>query len=109
MQAKWSVGSDKLRQGALGCRAPCGRLPQRAAHLYVERHQRSSMGVLNLFSKRQRRARGEVPDVYVYDKLPNELRVQIVHIVRDAFGEDHYGSKNAEKAYEAVKQALCRE
>lgn len=67
------------------------------------------MGVLDLFSKRQRRARGEVPDVYVYDKLPQELRVQIVHIVQDAFGQDQYGSENAAKAYEFVKQSLCRE
>jgi AbiJ N-terminal domain 4 len=69
---------------------------------------RSFMGVFDLFSKRQRRARGEVPDVYVYDKLPRELRVQIIHIVQDAFGEDRY-SDNAVKAYEFVKQALCRE
>lgn len=67
------------------------------------------MGVFDLFSKRQRRARGEVPDVYVYDKLPQELRVQIVHIVQDAFGQDHYSSENAAKAYEFVKQSLCRE
>lgn len=67
------------------------------------------MGVFDLFSKRQRRARGEVPDVYVYDKLPHELRVQIVHIVQDAFGEDHYSTHNAAKAYEFVKQTLCRE
>lgn len=67
------------------------------------------MGVFDLFSKRQRRTRGEVPDVYVYDNLPHTLRVQIVHIVRDAFGVDHYDSQNAEKAYEFVKQTLCRE
>jgi hypothetical protein len=67
------------------------------------------MGVFDLFSKRQRRARGEVPDVYVYDKLPHELRVQIVHIVQDAFGEDNYGTRNAAEAYQFVKQALCRE
>lgn len=67
------------------------------------------MGIFDLFSKRQRRARGEVPDVYVYDNLPQELRVQIIHIVQDAFGIDHYGTHNAEKAYEFVKQTLCRE
>lgn len=67
------------------------------------------MGVFDLFSKRQKRARGEVPDVYVYDKLPQSLRIQIVHIVRDAFGADHYNSHNAENAYEFVKATLCRE
>lgn len=67
------------------------------------------MGIFDLFSKRQRRARGEVPDVYVYDELPQPLRVQIVHIVQDAFGVDRYGNNYAEKAYEFVKQTLCRE
>lgn len=50
-----------------------------------------------------------MPDVYTYDKLPQQLRVQIVHIVQEAFGVDHYGSDHAEKAYEFVKQTLCRE
>lgn len=67
------------------------------------------MGVFDLFSKRQKRARGEMPDVYVYDDLPQPLRVQIVHIIRDAFGTDNYGSDHAAKAYEFVKQSLCRE
>lgn len=67
------------------------------------------MGVFDLFSKRQRRARGEIPDVYVYGSLPQELRVQIVHIIQDAFGTDHYGRRHTEKAYELVKQTLCRE
>lgn len=67
------------------------------------------MGIFDLFSKRQRRARGEMPDVYVYDELPQPLRVQIVHIIQDGFGLDHYGSHYAEKAYEFVKQTLCRE
>lgn len=67
------------------------------------------MGVFDLFSKRQRKARGEVPDVYVYDTLPHELRVQIVHIIQDAFGTDNYGVHYAERAYEFVKATLCRE
>lgn len=67
------------------------------------------MGVFDLFSKRQKRARGEVPDVYVYDSLPQPLRVQIVHIIKDAFGVDDYGSDHAAKVYEFVNQTLCRE
>ncbi|WOB06952.1 STM4504/CBY_0614 family protein [Piscinibacter gummiphilus] len=67
------------------------------------------MKIFDLFSKRQKRLRGEVPDVYVYDALPNPLRVQIVHIIKDAFGVDNYGSNHAEKAYAFVNDALCRE
>jgi len=67
------------------------------------------MSVFDLFSKRQKRARGEMPDVYVYENLPQRLRVQIVHIINDAFGEDEYYSNYADQAYEFVKKALCRE
>ena len=67
------------------------------------------MRVLDLFSKRQKRARGEMPDVYVYDELPRPLRVQIVHIISDAFGTDNYGTDYVAKAYKHVKEVLCRE
>jgi hypothetical protein len=67
------------------------------------------MTIFDLFSKRQRRLRGEVPDVYVYDKLASQLRVQVVHIIRDAVGEDHYGSDYAKGAYKSIHDALCRE
>jgi hypothetical protein len=67
------------------------------------------MGIVDLFSKRQKRARGEVPDVYVYEKLPQPLRVQIVHIARDTFGTERYGADNVKEAYKFVKATLCRE
>ena len=67
------------------------------------------MPILNLFSKRQKELRGEKPDVYVFDDLPKPLRVQIVHIVRDAVGTDEYNQSAAEATYESVHQALCRE
>ncbi|QJC78218.1 STM4504/CBY_0614 family protein [Pseudomonas umsongensis] len=67
------------------------------------------MGLFDLYSKRQKRMRGEVPDVYVYDELPNPLRVQIVHIIRDAVGTDHYNSNAAEEVYEFFCNTLCRE
>lgn len=67
------------------------------------------VGVIDLFSKRQKRARGEVPDIYVYDDLPRPLRVQIVHIINDAFGEDRYETFYVHDVYKFVKQTLCRE
>lgn len=33
-----------------------------------------------LFSKRQKRFRGEVPDVYQYEVIPQGLRVEVVYI-----------------------------
>jgi len=60
------------------------------------------MKVFDLFSKRRDRQHGEVPDVYKYDDIPRTLRVQIVHILRDAIG------KNVD-LYQFVYETLCRE
>lgn len=68
------------------------------------------MVLFDLFSKRQKRARGEFPDVYQYDTLPKPLRVQIVHIVNDALGEDSntYSSKS-EAVFLEIHDILARE
>jgi hypothetical protein len=67
------------------------------------------MAIFDIFSKRQKIIRGEVPDVYVYDVINEKLRVQIVHIIRDALGEDNYGSEHARNAYNLINDILCRE
>lgn len=67
------------------------------------------MPIFELFSKRQKKLRGEMPDVYQYNDIPSGLRVQIVHIVRDAVGTDGHWSNYATKAYEFMHDALCRE
>src|SRR5690348_4089282 len=68
------------------------------------------MAVFNLFSKRERRARGVVADVFVYDQIPRALRVQVVHIWREAFGDDRniYNVKPTQ-VYQAIHDALARE
>lgn len=48
------------------------------------------MAVFDIFSKRQKRIRGDVPDVYSYDRIPDPLRMQIVHILRDVLGHEQY-------------------
>jgi hypothetical protein len=45
-----------------------------------------SVGIFDIFSKRQRKLRGEVPDVYTYDSIPEPLKVQIIHIWNDTLG-----------------------
>ena len=70
------------------------------------------MKVYELFSKRQKRLRGEVPDVYRDDDIPQELRIQVVHIWQDVFGEIECGSWGfcgAYEAYQCIHDALCRE
>lgn len=73
------------------------------------------MAIFSLFSKRQKALRGDVPDVYTYDDLPNALKVQIVHIWSDALGSDEnyydkYGcGDNVQSAYKFIVDTLCRE
>lgn len=67
------------------------------------------MAIFDLFSKRQKRLRGEVPDIYTYDEIPQKLRIQIVHIICDAIGEDKNYNGNAQEVYEFIHDSLCRE
>jgi len=67
------------------------------------------MAVFDLFSKRQRRLRGEVPDVYVYDSIPEAFRVQCVQILQDAIGPTGTYSKNATQNWELIHDTLARE
>jgi len=66
-----------------------------------------------LFSTRQQALRTEPSEVLTYDQLPQPLRVQIVHIVRDAMGADrasgYSGTNLAEQAYKVLHDILCRE
>lgn len=72
------------------------------------------MAIFDLFSKRQRRLRGEVPDVYTYDQVPDQLRVQLVHVFRDLLGQPqhpYYQSTHEKPAetYKLIVDVLCRE
>ncbi len=68
------------------------------------------MAIVNLFSKRQKVLRNEVPDVYEYGQIPQELRVQIAHILRDLFG--HWVPNDTNgciAAFARIEKLLCRE
>lgn len=78
------------------------------------------MGIFDLFSKRQKRLRGEVPDVYSYDEIPKPLRVQIVHILREILGNEReyeaydpmrekYLHTQVREVYGIINKILCRE
>ena len=68
-----------------------------------------SMAIFDLFSKRQKRLRGEVPDVYQYEKLPAELRAQIFHIWGDCFGDRGKERDHAFETFKSMHLILCRE
>jgi hypothetical protein len=65
------------------------------------------MAVFDLFSKRQKRLRGEVLDVYQYDNVPSQLRVQITYIVKDALGD--VGHYDTVESFRLIHDILCRE
>lgn len=70
------------------------------------------MGTADLFSKRQKKLRGESPDVYSYDTIPLPLRVQIVHIWHDTLGDEsqyHNETGGVPSAYRFIVETLCRE
>lgn len=74
----------------------------------------------DIFSKRQKRNRGDVPDVYQYEHIPPELRVQVVYIIEDLWEEAskqyHRYSRSytglfrsSEDLYKIIHKILCRE
>ncbi|MBK5142989.1 hypothetical protein I2494_04530 [Budviciaceae bacterium BWR-B9] len=74
------------------------------------------MAVSNLFSKRQKVLRGEVPDVYQYDTLSLKLRNQIIFIIQGALGkkttEYNMGITTTSftgRIYENIRNTLIRE
>ena len=66
------------------------------------------MSVFELFSKRQKRLRGEYPDIYQYNNIDRNFRVQVVHIIRDTIGVGSYDGVT-EKTYEFIHKVLCKE
>lgn len=67
------------------------------------------MSPLDLFSKRQKKARGEVAEIFVYDKIPETLRVQIIHILRDVIGLQNRFQTPADAVYKRISGSLRRE
>jgi len=68
---------------------------------------------MTIFFKRQRQARGEVPDVYQYEELPDPLRGQLCHLFDDIFRRPsneltQYGLSCPNIA-QYVVEYLCRE
>lgn len=74
------------------------------------------MAVHELYSKRQKRLRGDATDVFAYDDIPEKLRVQIVHILKDTIGQDRehssysgYEHGTVESIYSEIHRVIARE
>jgi hypothetical protein len=71
------------------------------------------LAIFDLYSKRKNRDSGKKLDVYTYDKLPNPLKVQIIHVWDEAIGAPYYDqfgnlSRNASE-YQNIVNILRRE
>ena len=67
------------------------------------------MSIFELFSKRQKKLRGEVSDVYQYEEISNAFRVQVIHIIRDTIGIEQSYNRNSNLVYEDIHKVLCKE
>ena len=67
------------------------------------------MAIFELFSKRQKKLRGDVPDVYQYTEIPQNFRVQVVHIVRDTIGVEQSYNDITNQVYADIHKILCKE
>lgn len=69
------------------------------------------MAIFDLFSKRQKKLKGEVSDIYIYDEIPTQLRVQIIFILEDTIGHRAFSLSEdlPAKAYKLIHTSLARE
>jgi hypothetical protein len=65
--------------------------------------------LLDLFSKRKKRERGEITDVYTYSDVPEALRVQIIHIIRDGLETSGNTDPKTYESYKFLHDSLARE
>ncbi len=72
------------------------------------------MTITDIFSKRQKRLRGDIPEIFVYDEISEKLRIQIIHIIKDSFGVIESYSSNTyqyrpDVLFEMINNILIRE
>ena len=69
------------------------------------------MAIIDLYSKRQRRSRGEVSDVYTYDIFTSAFRVQLSYMIQDLLGtlDIYNGHYEPRETYRGIVKALKRE
>lgn len=70
------------------------------------------MAIFDLYSKRQKRLSGDIPDVFIYDNFPNTFRVQLVYLIKDCLGgESDFDNRytGTASAYQLIAESLRRE
>jgi len=67
------------------------------------------MDVYDIFSKRMKKQRGETPDVLISEPIPQNFRVQVVHIWSETIGKLTSDFASQKHLYKAVHSILCKE
>ena len=72
------------------------------------------MPITEIYSKRLKSALGDLPDLYTYDSIPQELRIQVTYLWAELTSISQHSSwplsKNSKKQmYQQVSQTLARE
>lgn len=64
------------------------------------------LGVFNIFSKRQKKLDNDAIDVYEYENIPDNLKVQAIHILKEVLDKEY---SNKDKIYFEIHKILCKE
>lgn len=64
------------------------------------------LGIFNIFSKRQKKLDNDIVDVYEYENIPDNLKVQAIHIFREVIDIEYYNKNNI---YLEIHKILCKE
>ncbi len=67
------------------------------------------MAIFETFSKRQKKKELPKTDIYKYDDLPREFRIQVLHIWKAAIGNYHSYGSPSNKFWEWLDKTLARE
>ncbi|MBH3442912.1 hypothetical protein I5L59_04920 [Pseudomonas moraviensis] len=69
------------------------------------------MPVFDLYSKRQKRQRGETVDVFTYDQFPESFRTQLSMMIDDLLGDEQAYATNQKprEAYDTIVASLRKE
>lgn len=69
------------------------------------------MAVIDLYSKRQKRLRGEVADAFTYDVFPDKFRVQLCYMLHALLGDRnlYLGVSSPQQTYDGIVNALKKE
>jgi hypothetical protein len=67
------------------------------------------MAIFETFSKRQKKLIGAYSDVFTYDSIPRQLRVQICHIWNQSLGVGQKDYMGENPVYKVLEERLAAE